>query len=199
MMSQVYDKRSAGVHPKRVKIMNFRSFPVLTFTLMLAAICSQAQDAPVRLTNQEKEVIFNQVIPTYRLSNPANLLKIVAPLAESMSERVHRGANQLLADKALPSIEFMLADARLALIQEDTSDRLPPPSRIELPALRKMLAERIQDVLNEQDAHAMMAAKIPTPKNLKEYEKLFREIDALNNRLISVRRFASYAKALTAN
>jgi len=149
------------------------------------------------LGQKQRTALIAEVAPAYRSGDPLRILNALSPLMNGLDDGQMAEANALLAEHEVPSIQQLLGDARLTLVHQGKSDRLPKPGPRELVMTLDVLKDRAEQVLHDLRQHPVMSNPLHQPAEFGKYDDLFWEIHMLDNRLVAARRIADYCAELS--
>ncbi len=128
--------------------------------------------------------------------NSAAALKLLAPFVARLNDEKLQAVDAILSEREIPAVGELLADARLALLQQGFARQMPRASAQEAVLLLPELQKHLQEILNNADAQPVMADVLPTPDGIEEYEDLLWSVHVLNNQLTHARVIGEYMAAL---
>ena len=150
---------SSGSKKQEDQIM-FRTFAMVVAWLTLASCwlnpCWGANAH--RLGKKQRTALIEEVAPAYRSGDPLRILNALSPLMNGLDDGQIAEANALLAEHEVPSIQQLLGDARLTLVHQGKSDRLPKPGPRELVMTLDVLKDRAEQVLHALRQHPVIGA-----------------------------------------
>jgi hypothetical protein len=166
------------------------SFAMPLIVVSLISPVSAASDA---LSKAQIETLEKVVVPAYRNGSALETLKGLSPLLAKMKPAAMREADALLKKDGLPPVARLLTEARLALVRQGMTRKMPKASKFEVLLVLPVLHRQVADMLKGAKDHA--AWKEPPGKDgvLKEYGLLFEAMHVLDSELASIGGVAQYA------
>lgn len=169
----------------------------LLATSMSLAATARAADPPrrVALTKAQKTALEQSVIPAVMVGDPAAVMASLSPFAAKLSEAHEAAADELLAERGLPSVSELLVENRLALVEQNRASGLPAPQGRELPLTVRGLNDAIQELIDLRTTHAAFR-DVAANADFAQFEERLWGMHVLSNRLEGGARLARYAKQL---
>jgi hypothetical protein len=149
------------------------------------------------LSLAETQALGN-VTAAYLRGDVVTSVGILSPLLAKWDDAKMDEANALLAENSLPSVARQLAEARLAELKFDPSDRPPRLSSREAILVLPELQKELERALATAKDHPVMADPLARPASLEEYEDLFWQAHVLENQLLNAAMIAEYMTQVAA-
>lgn len=154
--------------------------------------------AAVRLTSKQMQTI-ESAATAWLCGRPTRALEQLAPLVGALGQDRLLLVDEALSKRQMPPAGKLLAEARLALAQQDLADKAPPPTAGEARLLLPALRDKVHEQLAHRDGHLVMADPLPERSTIKAYEDLLWRVHVLNNQLEVARRLAEYTARVAAS
>jgi hypothetical protein len=124
--------------------------------------------------------------------NSAAALSTLVPLIARLDGKQLAAVDARLAERNVPPAGQLLADARLALVQQGLADQLPKVQVREAVLVLPALEEEAIRALDLKKRSAVMVDPLPMAATVEEYEHLLWDVHVLRNRLEASLRAAQY-------
>ena len=82
-----------------------------------------------KLTPKQMTFVKNELLPAYSAGEPVTLLKLLGAQLVRLTDPQIAGINQMLAEQKAPTLDKMLTDARMNLVQLGGGNAAPEPRR----------------------------------------------------------------------
>lgn len=151
--------------------------------------------APSKLTPNQQEWLRERVLPAQATGNSITVVTLIRDMLPKLSPTTRQTMNEWLAEKKAPSLERILADARLALLRQGDRN-IPPPSIQELPVLIAECERQVSELLDEAKAKPIYVDPLPEPTSFEEYRELLWSAHVLNNTLRNAAFLATQSEAM---
>lgn len=136
-----------------------------------------------KLTPNQTEWLQERLLPSHVVGNSPAVVILIRDMLPKASVAVRAAMNDWLAAQKAPSLERMLADARVAVLRQGTKNVLPPPSPLELPVLVQEYERQLNEMLDEAQTKPIFSDPLPGPESLREFRDLLWQAHVLNNTL----------------
>ncbi|MBI3467353.1 MAG: hypothetical protein HY000_30455 [Planctomycetes bacterium] len=155
-------------------------------------------EAAVRLTSKQMQTV-EAAVNAWLRGHPTSALEHLAPLVGALDQERLTLVEEALSKRQAPSAGKLLAEARLALAQQNLADKAPPPTAGEARLLLPALRDKVLEQLARRDDHPAMGDPLPARSTIKGYEDLLWQVHVLNNQLEVARRLAEYTARVAAS
>jgi hypothetical protein len=174
-----------------------RSLLAVCFLVASSAELWAAQ--PVKLATALETALRTEIVPAYQQGNALLVLQKFSALLPRITEPQVLAMDALLAEDDLPGVGRMIVDSRLALVEQNFADQLPKPHPREALLAVPEFQRRIDETLALRGTHPAFTNPLPAVESFDEYEKLFWDIQALQQRLLNAARTADHGRHLVAS
>lgn len=151
--------------------------------------------APAKLTPNQQEWLKERVLPALSVGNSLGVVTLIRDMLPKLSPSTRQVMNDWLAEQKAPSLERMLADARLALLRQGDK-KAPPPSTHELPLLIEQYDRQINELLEEAKSKPIFDEQLPAPNTMVAFRDLLWSAHVLNNTLRNAAFLATQSEAI---
>jgi hypothetical protein len=146
--------------------------------------------------NQAERQVVESAFAAHQRGDPVTLLETLSPLVAKIDDKKLSAVDELLASRGSPSAGEMIADARLAMVQQSLSSKLPRPGPRETLLVLKAIDSQAQAILEIMEAHPAMADPMAVPDTSTNFELRLWELHVLRSRLEVARRMIEYMGTL---
>ena len=161
---------------------------LIAVTLALGATYVMAEDrvdakGVASQLDLKKKNALNDAMWSYRLGDSVKMIQQLSKIVSKFSADDLQTADQLLAEKKLPSVVELLAEARLAMILQGQAKKMPRMEVVEASYLLPVFQTRVNEALLEADSELLTKPLPPENTEFREFEVWFWKARALGNRL----------------
>ena len=170
----------------------------LLLATLLALTCAWRTSLAAKtgpLSEKDRRIVKPQVVGSYKRGNSIGLIKALAPLVSRLDPAGIAALNQMLADLDAPPVGQMLAEARLALVDQQRIREAPRLRAAEAALALATIRQPIIDVLLAKYDADVFADPLPAPNRFTDYEALFAELGSFQDRLVQTRQIADFGAA----
>lgn len=169
-----------------------RAFKWLTFTIWLVAVPARGAD-PIPLVEHRR---LELAVSEYLSGKTDIALAYFSALAASGSEARTAAVDEYLAEKKLPSLANLLAQARLKAIHNGTLTKLPRPRAKQILLELPVLVAGFDAQTNHVRKHPLLNQPLAEGLTVNEYERQLRTVQALFQSVTSAQELASALASL---
>ncbi|HUG89860.1 MAG TPA: hypothetical protein VML55_03440 [Planctomycetaceae bacterium] len=139
---------------------------------------------------------FEAVRAAHYAGDSQKVWQALSPTVARVHESQIDALNRALAAEEIPSVEELLVEVRLKLVQQGLASALPEPVLRERLLILGGLEQRITGILQAQAAHPLLMADAPMTRDLETLERELWDLHVLTNELLVAFRCARYAEDL---
>ena len=173
--------------------MSLRPLTIVALSLVLgsSAAAQAPKPGPQRLSPRDVQTIELIAQAYFRNETPAVLVTL-SRLVGTGSEDKLALINQELIRRKVPDAGTLLAETRLAYVQQGLWRQLPRPGSREALILLRTLNEGVSATLAAKRDHPVMVDPLELPATQQGYEKALWNLHVLENQLATARLQADY-------
>ncbi len=143
--------------------------------------------------NAKEQSTVDGVSTAWLRGDPWTAMQLLSPLVGKLNREKLAEVERILQERAIVPIGQILAQARLAIVQQGQAENLPKPQVPEALLVLPQLADAVNKILELRDKNPVMADPLPMPGTIQEYEDLLWGTHVLKNRLLNARSIAEHA------
>ncbi len=172
-----------------------RIVAAVAVVVLTTSASATSQTNRIELATRE-ELALNQAATEFLQGDSLGVLQALSPVVQGLSDDKVKAANEFLRQRQVPSgVAELLAESRLALAQQGLAQAAPQAGPREAALVLKTLRSQITFV-QEQAAQIAKNQGERVPLNFKSFEAALWHNHVLQNRLLSARRVAEYARQM---
>src|SRR5262245_6816560 len=103
--------------------------------------------------NQAERKAVESALSAYQRGYPASLLETLSPLLAKLDENNVQAIDELFSSQGSPSAGEMIAEARLAMVQQSLVNKLPRPGPRESLLVLRAIDDQVQSILQAKQEH----------------------------------------------
>ncbi len=163
---------------------------VLTATLVAIGAARAAAASLQRLAPKDQQSL-DAVAFAYFQGDSQAVLEVLSPLIASLNDNKFNSFDQALAERNVPAIGKLLADARQAMVQQGLTKQLPKPGPRETMLILQSFGKQLRALLD-----STVEASADDIVGLDGFDKALWDLHVRQNRLQTANRFVEYTKQL---
>ena len=168
-----------------------RKILALLLIHIMAASASVSHAAEV--SQETLTTLGRFIVPSYRTNNAHTLVTVGSPLLKKLNDEQIKAVNERLEQEQLPSLAYMIGEARLELAIQGVTTGVPAANSGEIKLLLPVWAEELKDVIDPNNVPENLRREAELPIEISELEKVLWDLHVYSNRLIGMQNAADYA------
>jgi len=155
----------------------------LSLALMMLTALSASDVSAAALSRGQRATILDQLIPAYQQGDSLAVVRVSGPLSRRLNTARVEAIDALLKQHDAPPLGTLMAEARLALTDQDGVSNSPQPNPVEIKLIVPALYTRVLKIIEWAEKHAVMAEPMPAARDFDEFELTLWNTHVLQNQL----------------